>query len=349
MDETGNGTDGGNGSGRKAVSRGGNGTSQRRILTQISAIAWEHPADRAALNALRKIPGFDLALRKVFGTFGERAIRLAFKANAVRVSEDQYPWIHERLLRVCEVLDLEEVPELYVSQTPVVNAGAVGLGNPFIVLNSSMLEVLTRDETEAVIAHEVGHILSGHVLYRTLLLLMMRLTMFRFPLAGIAALPILLALLEWYRKSELSCDRAALLGIQDPEIVMSSLMKLAGGTRGEELNLEAFIAQSDEYREGGDVLDSVYKLLNAIGATHPFAVVRVAELRDWMESGAYERILAGDYQRRDEADSRPYREDLEEAMKGYTDTAHELLDEVDAAVDRLKSKVGDVWKKPRPV
>lgn len=322
-------------------------TSQRRVLTDISAIAWEHPADRAALNALRKIPGFDLALRKVFGMFGERAIRLAFKANAVRVSEAQYPWIHERLLRVCEILDLEKVPELYVSQTPIVNAGAVGLGDPFIVLNSSMLEVLNRDETEAVIAHEVGHILSGHVLYRTLLLLLMRLTLFRFPLAGIAALPILLALMEWYRKSELSCDRAALLGMQNPEIVMSSLMKLAGGTRGEELNLEEFVAQSDEYRAGGDLLDSVYKVLNAIGATHPFAVVRVAELRDWIDSGTYERIMAGDYQRRDEEDTRPYREDLQEAMRGYSDSAHEILDEVDAAVDRLKSKVGDVWRKSR--
>lgn len=321
--------------------------SQRRVLTDISPIAWEHPADRAALNALRKIPGFDLALRKVFGMFGERAIRLAFKANAVRVSEVQYPWVHERLLRVCEILDLEEVPELYVSQTPVVNAGAVGLGDPFIVLNSSMLEVLDRDETEAVIAHEVGHILSGHVLYRTLLLLLMKLTVFRFPLAGIAVLPILLALLEWYRKSELSCDRAALLGIQDPRIVMSSLMKLAGGTRGEPLDLDAFIEQSDEYREGGDLLDSVYKVLNAIGATHPFAVVRVAELRDWIDSGAYERIMAGDYQRRDEADMRPYREDVEEAMRGYTDSAHEIFDEVDAAVDRLKSRVGDVWRRSR--
>ena len=322
-------------------------TSQRRVLTDISPIAWEHPADRAALNALRKIPGFDLALRKVFGMFGERAIRLAFKANAVRVSEVQYPWVHERLLRVCEILDLEEIPELYVSQTPVVNAGAVGLGDPFIVLNSSMLEVLNRDETEAVIAHEVGHILSGHVLYRTLLLLLMKLTVFRFPLAGIAVLPILLALLEWYRKSELSCDRAALLGMQDPEIVMSSLMKLAGGTRGEPLDLDAFIEQSDEYREGGDLLDSVYKVLNAIGATHPFAVVRVAELRDWIDTGTYERIMAGDYQRRDEADMRPYRQDVEEAMRGYTDSAHEIFDEVDAAVDRLKSKVGDVWRKSR--
>lgn len=321
----------------------------RRILTGIGASSWEHPADRATLNALRKIPGFDLALRKIFGMFGERAIRLAFKANAVRVSEKQYAWIHQRTLRVCEVLDVETIPEVYVSQTPVVNAGAVGMNEPFIVLNSSMLEVLDRDEVEAVLAHEVGHIMSGHVLYRTLLILLMQLTVFRYPLAGIAVLPLLLALLEWNRKAELSCDRAALLAIQDRDTVLSTLMKLAGGTRGEEeqLNLTEFVAQSEEYREGGETLDSVYKLLNVLGATHPFAVARVAELRTWIDSGRYDEILAGQYVRRDEEDPRPYREDLKEAAKGYTDVATEILHDVDEAVDKLKSKVTDVFKKAR--
>lgn len=326
---------------------GGGGGHQRRILTGIGASSWEHPADRAALNALRKIPGFDLALRKIFGMFGERAIRLAFKANAVRVSEKQYPWIHQRLLRVCAVMDVEKVPDVYVSQTPVVNAGAVGMSEPFIVLNSSMLEVLERDEVEAVIAHEVGHIMSGHVLYRTLLILLMQLTVFRYPLAGIAVLPLLLALLEWNRKSELSCDRAALLAVQDRDTVLSSLMKLAGGTRGEELNLAEFVAQSDEYREGGEILDTVYKLMNMLGATHPFAVMRVAELRDWIDSGRYDEIMGGSYVRRDEEEPRPYREDLKEAAKGYTDAASEILEDVDAAVDRLKSKVTDAFKRAR--
>ena len=333
----------------KVPARGGGPGHQRRILTNIGATSWEHPADRATLNALRKLPGFDFALRKVFGMFGERAIRLAFKANAVRVSEKQYPWIHQRLLRVCEVLDVEKIPELYVSQTPVVNAGAVGMNEPFIVLNSSMLEVLTRDEVESVIAHEVGHILSGHVLYRTLLILLLQLTMFRYPLAGIAVLPLLLALLEWNRKAELSCDRAALLAMQHPDTVLSSLMKLAGGTRGEEehLDLHEFIAQSDEYRENRDILDRVYKLLNVLGATHPFSVVRVAELRMWIESGRYEEILAGDYTRRDDEDTRPYVEDLKEAAKGYTDMASEILEDVDAAVDKLKDKMSGAFRKAR--
>lgn len=344
MDENGNQNDEGQDEGG-ALSSSDSGGFQRRILTEISPQAWEHPADRAALNALRKIPGFDLALRKIFGMFGERAIRLAFKANAVRVSEKQYPWIYERTLRVCEIMDLKDIPEVYVSQTPLVNAGAVGMSDPFIVLNSSMLEVLNHDEVESVLAHEVGHILSGHVLYRTLLLLIMRLAMFRYPIAGLALLPILWALLEWYRKSELSCDRAALLAVQDKEIVMSSLMKLAGGTRGETLDLDEFIAQSEEYREGGDLLDSVYKVLNVIGATHPFSVVRVAELRDWIDSGAYDKIMTGEYPRRSDEDLKPYREDLAEAAKGYTDAAQEIFDEVDAAVDKLKTRFTDAWKR----
>ncbi len=319
---------------------------QRRVLTNISPIAWEHPADRAALNALRKIPGFDMVLRKVFGMFGERALLLAFKANAVKVTENQYPDLHESLLRVCEVLDAEEVPELLVSQKPVVNAGAVGMSKPFIVLNSSLVELLGQDEVEAVIGHEVGHILSGHVLYRTLLVILLSLTVFRYPLAGLAVRPVLFALLEWYRKSELSSDRAGLLAVQDPDASMRSLMHMAGGMRGETLNLEEFVAQAEEYREGGELLDSVYKVLNVLGLTHPFAVVRVAELKDWIDGGTYERILAGEYAERGTEDQRPYREDLAEALSGYKDSAQKILDEVDAAVDRMRDRVSKAWRGP---
>ena len=317
---------------------------QRRVLTNISPIAWEHPADRAALNALRKIPGFDMVLRKVFGMFGERALLLAFKANAVKVTENQYPDLHESLLRVCEVLDAEEVPELFVSQKPVVNAGAVGMSKPFIVLNSSLVELLGQDEVEAVIGHEVGHILSGHVLYRTLLVILLSLTVFRYPLAGLAVRPVLFALLEWYRKSELSSDRAGLLAVQDPDASMRSLMHMAGGMRGETLNLEEFVAQAEEYREGGELLDSVYKVLNVLGLTHPFAVVRVAELKDWIDGGTYERILAGEYQERGTEDERPYREDLAEALSGYKESAQKIMDDVDAAVDRMRDRVSKAWR-----
>ncbi|MEM9519780.1 MAG: M48 family metallopeptidase [Actinomycetota bacterium] len=311
----------------------------------ISPTAWEHPADRAALNALRRIPGWDVVLRKLVGLFGEKSIRLTFKANAVRVTETQYPWIHERLLAVCDTFDVQDPPELYVSQTPLVNAGAVGLDRPFIVLNSSTIEILDHDEIEAVIGHEMSHILSGHALYRTMLFILLRFTFTRYPLAGVAVRPVLYALLEWSRKAELSCDRAGVLATQEPRIMMSALMKIAGGSRGEHLDLDAFIAQSDEYREGGDTLDGIYKMLAALGSTHPFSVVRVAELRDWIDSGAYDTIMGGEYRTAtDDADT-PYSEDLGDAAAGYASAARDLVDDVGKRVGNVTSRVASAWQR----
>src|SRR5438477_1138437 len=106
----------------------------RVILTQISSRAWEHPADRAALNTLRAIPGFDEVVRKVAGFFGERGVRHLFLANAVRVGPTQRPKLDALYTEVVETLDWPKRPQLYVTQTPMVNAGAVGFDEPFIVI-----------------------------------------------------------------------------------------------------------------------------------------------------------------------------------------------------------------------
>ncbi|MBT5138895.1 MAG: M48 family metallopeptidase [Acidimicrobiaceae bacterium] len=319
-------------------------SSERARFPDISSSAWEHPADRAALNALRRIPGFDIVLRKLVGMFGEKSIRLTFKANAVRVSDKQYPWIHERLLEVCSTFDLDEPPELYVSQSPLVNAGAVGLNSPFIVLNSSTIEILDRDQVEAVIAHEIGHIMSGHAVYRTMLFILLRFALTRYPLAGVAVRPILYGLLEWNRKAELSCDRAGVLAVQDPEIMMGALMRIAGGSRGEALNLDEFIAQSDEYRGDSDVLGGVYKLMAALGATHPFAVVRVAELREWVDGGDYQRILDGDYRTNTDDTEMPYTDDLGDAAGGYAATVRKLADDVSDKIGHVTTRIADGWR-----
>ncbi len=322
-------------------------TSERAVnqLHDLSPMAWEHPADRAALNALRKIPGFEAVLRKIVGLFGEKQIRLSLQANAVRVSPKQYPWVHERLMTVCDTLDVEEVPALFITQDATVQAFAVGFDHPFIVINSSLIEVLNQDEVEAVIAHEVGHIESGHAVYRTMLYILLMLGTLRYPLVSATTLPIRLALLEWQRKSELSGDRAALLAVQDPRIVMSALMKLAGGSRGEELDLDEFIAQSDDYRGPDDVLAGIYKFLAALGTTHPFTVVRVAELRDWIETGEYDEIVEGTYRTRAGEAEVPYTEDFGDAAGGYAGKARGVVDGVGSRVGSVGGKVADAWRK----
>ena len=305
------------------------------VLTQIDSRTWEHPADRAALNALRKLPAFDEVLRRLFGFFGEKPIRLAFQANAVRSSPTQFPRVHRLYQRAAAALDAPQEYPVFVSQTPVVNAGAYGMEKPFIILNSATVELLDDDELQFVIGHEIGHIVSGHVLYTTMMVILVQLANYGFPVVGLAARAILVGLMEWYRKAELSCDRAGSLAVQKPEVGMRTMLKFAGGGRQpNETNLPEFIQQADEYRSGGDLADQVFKVLNVLGADHPFPVMRVAEVRDWFESGAYDRILRGEYIRRGEA-SRPYAEDLRAAGSAYAESAKQTLQTATDAAKRV--------------
>jgi Zn-dependent protease with chaperone function len=302
----------------------------RTVLTQISPRAWEHPADRAALNALRAIPGFDEVVRKVYGFFGERGVRLLFQANAVRVGPTQFPRVHNAFTDVCATLDWDPRPELFVSQTPFANAGAFGMDRPFIVLNSGALALLDDEELRTILGHELGHIMSGHSVYRTILVILLTVGLRGLPfLAGIALLPIQFALLEWFRKSELSCDRTGLLASQDPEASMRMFMKMAGGGRPEEMDLNAFMVQAREYETGGDAADMIAKVINTLGMTHPFHTLRAAELHRWVEGGSYDRILRGEYPRRGSQDEqRPIGDDFAEAGKYYAEQAREAVDSV---------------------
>ena len=187
-------------------------------LPGISSRAYEHPADRSALVALRKLSGFDTLLRRLASLFNDRSLRLMFLASAVRANEQQFPGIYQMLLDGCYIMDMPIVPELYISQNPLVNAMTLGTDKPFIVITTGMVDLMDAEELRFVVGHELGHALSGHAVYRTMLFHLINLA------SRIAWLPIVLpargliwALEEWYRKSELSCDRAGLLAGQDVE------------------------------------------------------------------------------------------------------------------------------------
>ena len=326
----------------------------RKAFPEISAVSWEHPADRAALQTLRAVPGFDDVVRKIIGILGgERGIRLLFQGNAVRAGTNQFPRLHALHVEVTATFDWPTVPELYVSQTPVFNAGAFGVDDPFIVMHSAALEMLDDDELLVLLAHEMGHVVSGHSLYRTIALIILAVSFSALPiLAGIALLPIRLAILEWYRKSELSSDRAGLLGSQDILASQRLFMKMAGGTRGQirqgEMDLNAFMAQANDYRTQNEGFDFLYKVLNTLGLTHPMNTVRAAELQQWVVGGEYDRILRGEYTKRGaEAKERSLKDDISEAGSHYASEAREAASHVMDAAKRAADKVGEAFRKAR--
>jgi Zn-dependent protease with chaperone function len=320
--------------------------ADRIKLTQIASTAWEHPADRAALNTLRAIPGFDQVVRKVAAFFGEKGVRQLFLANAVRVGPDQRPKMWAMYQEVLDTLDWPDVPELYVTQTPLVNAAAVGFDKPFIVMNSGTLELLDPEERRDILGHELGHIMSGHTTYTTIAIIIMTVGLQNLPfLAGMALLPFQLALMEWYRKAELSSDRAGLLATQDPRVTMSTLLKMAGGSAlDDEISVDNFMEQARTYETGGDLGDKVWQVINTAFRTHPFGTVRAAELQRWIDSGEYEKILAGDYRRRGDASSPPLSEDLVDAAGYYGDQARGAMDTISGVLGRARDAFNDAFK-----
>jgi len=313
-------------------------------LTGISPKAYEHPADRAATAALGSIPMLDLVVRKLIEFGYERALRQTYLGASVRLGGDQLPEIWALYQHVLGVLDMPEQYDLYITQQPIANAMTVGSGKPIVVLNSATVALLDNAQLEAVIAHEVAHILSDHVLYRTALEILLRIGSAR-RLPAVAGLPLAAvqyALLEWSRASELTCDRAAALVSRDPRLVCKMLMTMAGGAKAADLQLDAFMRQAMEYTESGDGLDRLQRLMTDLRLTHALPVKRVAELLAWVRDGGYDRIVGGEYVRRGQ--ERPAREEAGDAASHYGERFRELFKEAGEQVNDAGQRLGE-WLK----
>lgn len=273
----------------------------RRRFPGLDPAVLQHPYDRAALNALQKVPGMDVIVRKFIELFPERVAYIQNVAQTVRVTKTQCPELYTQLQEACAILDMRE-PELYVAHNPLPNAWTSGHDHPYIVVTSGLLDLMSEDEILAVIGHELGHIKAGHVLYRTMALcITLLLTIVGDMTLGIGRLvgrSLEAALLEWYRKSEFTADRSGLLVTQDPQVMLSLMMKFAGGTlfQRNQMNAQEFLKQADLYEEvDANILDRVYKTLLVMPVSHPLTIVRAREIINWSETREYKDVLDGRY------------------------------------------------------
>ena len=270
----------------------------KTLLVGLKADQFRHPLDLEATKALKQIPGIDMIVRNLLGPMAEQFFYIENIASSVLVGEKQLPQLHKLLLEACETLELEP-PQLYVRQHPVPNAYtfAVRGKQPFIVMHTSLVDLLTPEEIQAVIAHELGHLKCDHGVYLTLVNLIV-LAAGQLPnLGGFIAQAVQSQLLEWVRCAEFTCDRAALLATQDPKVVMSLLMKLAGGspTLAPQLNLDAFLAQARAYEDiSNNEMGEMLKSARTSELTHPVPVLRAREIDRWASSQDYQSLLQGD-------------------------------------------------------
>jgi Zn-dependent protease with chaperone function len=264
-------------------------------LIGLKADSFRHPLDLEATKALKQIPGIDMIVRNVLGPVAEQVFYVENIASSVLVSEKQLPSVHELLLEACRTLDIE-APQLYIRQHPAPNAYTFAMRGkqPFIVLHTSLIDLLTPEEIQAVIAHELGHLKCDHSVYLTPVNLLILAAAIVPNVGAFVAQAIQAQLLEWVRCAEFTCDRAALLATQNPKVVMSVLMKLAGGspTLANQLNLDAFIAQARAYDDISKTeLGEMVKAAQTAQLTHPVPVLRAREIDRWASSKEYQNLL----------------------------------------------------------
>jgi len=308
--------------------------------TNISAKAYEHPADRAATAALRAIPMLDTVVRKLIEWQYERALRQLYLGSSIKVSEQQLPELWRAHEGVSRILDMPDHYDLYVSSGVLGGAQVVGTGKPMIVIDSDLLQRLGPGERRVVLAHELGHILSDHVVYVTTLNVLLSVGNGVPFFLGIPFRAVRAVLLEWYRATELSCDRAATLAVRDPRIVCSTLMVTAAGLPVEQLNLDAFLTQAMEYESWDDPSDRVRRFFNEIGQTHSYAVRRVSEVMKWVQGGDYDRIVRGEYRTRDE--EADVRAEAGDAFDYYAERFRTILQDAGENVAKLGSQMGEM-------
>ena len=248
---------------------------------------------------LQNTTGLETLVRKCNEWGFERMLQVQLTGSYLRVNADNFPDVYDKVTTAAAILDIAKIPDVYIAAGGDINAFTAGVERTAIVLNSGAIDNLTDDELFFVIAHELGHIKSGHVLYYQIAVCLPvfgdRLGAATLGFGDLISAGLRMALLKWKRTSELTADRAGLLACQDANVAITAMIKLAGLPHKyyNAINPEDFIAQARQFASlDMEMLNRFAKFLGGLGQTHPWTVMRASEFLSWIDSGGYTNVLA---------------------------------------------------------
>jgi Zn-dependent protease with chaperone function len=257
---------------------------------------YTHPEDKAALAAMKAVPLFPACVQMFMKLVPERLLHGWNMAQKVKLGPDQLPHIYRHVQAASAALEIEE-PEFFLEMNPFPNAYTYGDKKPFVTVSSGLVDSLQEHELLAVVAHECGHIACQHALYRTMVYFLYQFGARIFGTLGPLSIPVQLALFHWFRRSELSADRAAALVMRDSRPVVDVMMRMAGGPKSitDQINYDLYIQQVDEYDK---LMESKWDqfLQGMISATHthPYLAVRVREIMNWCATDHFKSLVEKD-------------------------------------------------------
>lgn len=254
-----------------------------------------HDSDKAAMAALKAIPGFSQVMKAFMKIWSEQQLRLINMSTNLRLNEKQMAKYYNMLPPICTKLGID-VPELFVELDVHPNAYTYGDTKPFIVITSGLFETLPDELIPTVLAHECGHIACHHTLYTTMgRAILNGASAFVSGLGNIALYPIQLAFAYWMRCSEFSADRAAIICDGSAEKSTEVMMRFAGYDKDimADANVEAFMEQALEYKNlvDNNAWNKTLEFILFQNYDHPLNAIRAYEGREWEKNERYKNIL----------------------------------------------------------
>lgn len=268
----------------------------KQKLINLNPEVYEHPFDKAALKKLKSVPMMDQVTNFMLNWTYIKWYVVELCGSNYHVTQKSCPQLYNLVNEVAETLDIDRLPQIYTQWGYFVNAFTTGYKNDTIlVLYSGAVDLLNEEELRYIIGHEMGHIKSGHVLYHQMASLFSKI-LTDFAIAQPFIGPIQLALQYWNRMSEFTADRAGLLASQDLDAALNGIMKMSGLPMRyfDVADHEAFIEQAEEFQEKySGTTDTIIKNISILDNSHPWTIMRAAELIKWVKSGEYQKILDG--------------------------------------------------------
>lgn len=272
-------------------------------LAQIHPDAFAHPHDRRASRALREVPFLDQLLAQVARLHVEKKWRAHHMKSSIRLGPRQLPTLWRLVNDVAERFDMP-LPQVFVSGEQGTNAFAFGMHEHTVVLTTSLVDRMDDREIEAIVAHELGHVLCQHMLYRGVGMALASGAMVGGMLAKLAPIktlqmPFDALFLAWSRAAEYTADRAAVLVLDSPEALVTCLSKLAGVPHRflGEFDPHAFAEQAVEYEAESTLWSKIVTFDMSVFRTHPEPTQRAIAVLDWYGSDDYRKIRSGDFLR----------------------------------------------------
>ena len=270
----------------------------KQKIDGLRAAEYEHPLDRKALENLKGTPGLETLVRKFNKYSMDKILKVSHTGSNLKINEKMFPELYNIFQEACQRLNIDYHPELYIIQEPKINAFAAGVEEPIVVITSGAYDLLDKDELIFILGHELGHIKSEHVLYHQMASYLPYIGdvigSATLGLGSLISTSLELALLNWKRKSEFTSDRAGFLCCQNFESVITAMMKIGGAPPEvyNRLDYKAFLEQAGEF-EGFDQdnFDKFAKIVSVITESHPWTVMRAAEIDNWQKYGGYDDIM----------------------------------------------------------